>query len=626
MAESFKKWKENVPILYDWFMNHHLTWPSLCCRWGNMKDEQKFKRKQQIYLSERTDGSAPNKMMVITADITNPRVAAADAISNFSLNKPNPCIIPTCTILHPGEVNKIRELPQNPSIIVTHTDAPELYVWNTERQKNRAGDKKEEKFVLSVADLMLTGHTHPAEFAVAACGAAPLVASGGQDKHVLVWNLGDHDGGSLLRKPGPAPRGLKETAPALANRNTLRGHSNTIEDVVFKPGSDQELASVGDDYSVRLWDMRAGSGPSLSLVEAHGNSDVHCLDWNSFDTFLLATGAADGTLKVWDPRKMSSAKDALFSFTEHTNPIMRVEWGPYKPGILASGGEDDEVNVWNLNRNKDIGDGVAPELMFKHKGHRGSVADFQWHPKDPYTMLSVSESDGGTLQIWRLSELIWRDKEEVIEMLEPYKEYILTGKNPPKSIAAKGTGSPLQAGQKRKGPPSSKTAPALKKFASAAPPKPSQEATLPRPPPPKSLTPAAVAIKVSEPVVSLRTDSALSRGTLPDASGAAPMMVDGTTVEASRAGLLGTDNHLGGTGPSGDAVKMERTVPQASGVGPLGTKSEAEGPAGPPPNVAGALETESTLPEAAGTGERGTEGDPRTTALDSEAVPIDIDG
>lgn len=39
------------------------------------------------------------------------------------------------------QVNKIRECPQHPSVVVTHTDAPELFAWSTERQPNRQGDK-----------------------------------------------------------------------------------------------------------------------------------------------------------------------------------------------------------------------------------------------------------------------------------------------------------------------------------------------------------------------------------------------------------------------------------------------------------------------------------------------------
>lgn len=48
---------------------------------------------------------------------------------------------------------------------------------------------------------------------------------GGQ---VLVWNLADYDGGSLLRRPGPAPRGSKDTAPTLANQCTLQVRVFTI--------------------------------------------------------------------------------------------------------------------------------------------------------------------------------------------------------------------------------------------------------------------------------------------------------------------------------------------------------------------------------------------------------------
>lgn len=32
------------------------------------------------------------------------------------------------------QVNKIREVPQQPSLVVTHTDAPELYLWNMDTQ------------------------------------------------------------------------------------------------------------------------------------------------------------------------------------------------------------------------------------------------------------------------------------------------------------------------------------------------------------------------------------------------------------------------------------------------------------------------------------------------------------
>ena len=50
------------------------------------------------------------------------------------------------------------------------------------------------------------------------------------------------------------------------------------------------------------------------------------------------------------------------------------------------------------------------------------VVDFQWHAGDPYTMVSVSDSgEGGTLQVWRISDMIWRPIDEVLAELEQHR-------------------------------------------------------------------------------------------------------------------------------------------------------------------------------------------------------------
>lgn len=50
------------------------------------------------------------------------------------------------------------------------------------------------------------------------------------------------------------------------------------------------------------------------------------------------------------------------------------------------------------------------------------MVDFQWHASDPYTMVSVSESgEGGTLQVWRISDMIWRPIDEVLAELDQHR-------------------------------------------------------------------------------------------------------------------------------------------------------------------------------------------------------------
>jgi len=53
------------------------------------------------------------------------------------------------------------------------------------------------------------------------------------------------------------------------------------------------------------------------------------------------------------------------------------------------------------------------------------VVDFQWNPADAWTLLSVAdeagEGGGGTLQLWRVSDLVFRPEDEVVAELEQYK-------------------------------------------------------------------------------------------------------------------------------------------------------------------------------------------------------------
>ncbi len=56
---------------------------------------------------------------------------------------------------------------------------------------------------------------------------------------------------------------------------------------------------------------------------------------------------------------------------------------------------------------------------------RGQVVDFQWNPHDEWTLMSVSDESqmegGGTLQLWRVSDLLHRSEEEVLAELEKHR-------------------------------------------------------------------------------------------------------------------------------------------------------------------------------------------------------------
>ncbi|KAL7222042.1 hypothetical protein ACSBR1_023876 [Camellia fascicularis] len=450
--ERYTQWKSLVPVLYDWLANHNLVWPSLSCRWGPQLEQATYKNRQRLYLSEQTDGSVPNTLVIANCEVVKPRVAAAEHISQFNEEARSPFVKKFKTIIHPGEVNRIRELPQNSKIVATHTDSPDVLIWDVEAQPNRHAVLGAQD---SRPDLILTGHQDNAEFALAMCPTEPFVLSGGKDKLVVLWGIQDHisslasDPGSA-KSPGSGGASTKNAAkagggtdkpvdsPTIGPRGTYQGHGETVEDVQFCPSSAQEFCSVGDDSCLILWDARTGSSPVLKVEKAH-DGDLHCVDWNSHDVNLILTGSADTSVRMFDRRNLTSGGGGspVHIFNGHNSAVLCVQWSPDKSSVFGSSAEDGILNIWDHEKIGKKQDGLGtrvqnspPGLFFRHAGHRDKVVDFHWNSCDPWTIVSVSDDGestggGGTLQIWRMIDLIYRPEEEVLAELDKFKSHIL---------------------------------------------------------------------------------------------------------------------------------------------------------------------------------------------------------
>ncbi|URD98274.1 Histone-binding protein RBBP4 or subunit C of CAF1 complex [Musa troglodytarum] len=452
--ERYTQWKSLIPVLYDWLANHNLVWPSLSCRWGPQLEQATYKNRQRLYLSEQatvmlqTDGSVPNTLVIANCEVVKPRVAAAEHISQFNEEARSPFVKKYKTIIHPGEVNRIRELPQNSKIVATHTDSPDVLIWDVEAQPNRHP-------MLGAAesrpDLILTGHQQNAEFALAMCPTEPFVLSGGKDKSVVLWSIHDHISSvaeSTSKSPASASNSSGKQSIKAGNekssdsttvgpRGVYQGHEDTVEDVQFCPSSAQEFCSVGDDSCLILWDARVGTSPVVKVEKAH-NADLHCVDWNPHDQNLILTGSADNSVRMFDRRNLTSGGvgSPIYKFEGHKAAVLC--WSPDRASVFGSAAEDGFLNIWDherVGKKKERAGTKTPNsppgLFFQHAGHRDKVVDFHWNASDPWTIVSVSDDcgstgGGGTLQIWRMSDLIYRPEEEVLAELEKFKAHLLS--------------------------------------------------------------------------------------------------------------------------------------------------------------------------------------------------------
>ena len=280
------------------------------------------------------------------------------------------------------------------------------------------------------------------EYALAWSRHKPHLVSGGSDGLAVMWSIEDHTT-SLYRSTGGSTTKWPQ-CKSLDARRVFRGHEATIEDVAFHPtdASGEVFCSVGDDRSIIFWDGRVSEGSGGSgggrrrggaaaassssgmlhrILEAH-SEDINCVDWSVHNHAAVVTGSSDGIIQQYDFRMLSSSMDQrdrraiVASYSDGAlGNITNIQWSPHDARYFASAGDDGTVTVWDtLSSDTAEPGGLPPALMFRHCGHRASIVDFDWNAESPWTIVSMSDDSqnprlgGGTLQVWRITDLLYK--------------------------------------------------------------------------------------------------------------------------------------------------------------------------------------------------------------------------
>jgi WD40 repeat protein len=147
--------------------------------------------------------------------------------------------------------------------------------------------------------------------------AAPLMATGGEDSTVVLWDTSDPAHTVRIGQP-------------------LLGHSDSVWAVKFSPDG-RLLAVTSFDNAVSVWNVAdpANPRPVARLTGTGGRAGS--LAWSP-DGRMLATASAGGPIQIWDvstpdqPQPLSTIKD----FEDYDQGIYSLAWSP-DGATLASG-------------------------------------------------------------------------------------------------------------------------------------------------------------------------------------------------------------------------------------------------------------------------------------------------
>ncbi|KAM6951508.1 protein transport protein Sec31A [Aplochiton taeniatus] len=134
-----------------------------------------------------------------------------------------------------------------------------------------------------------------------------------------------------------------------------------------------------------------------------GQSDKHtgpvrALDFNPFQSNLLASGANDSEIYIWDLNNFSNpmTPGTKSQLCEPPEDISVVSWNRQVQHILASANPSGKAVVWDLRKNEPI-------IKISDHSNRMHCSGMLWHPEVATQLVLASEDDRlPVIQMWDL--------------------------------------------------------------------------------------------------------------------------------------------------------------------------------------------------------------------------------
>ena len=212
-----------------------------------------------------------------------------------------------------------------------------------------------------------------------------LIAGGLVDGSVNLYNPARIIGSPIGAEPSDGV-----SSGALVTK--MQKHSGPVRGLEFNSFSPNLLASGAEDGELCIWDLARPAQPSLypALKGGAGGQptagEVSYLAWNKKVQHILASSSLNGTTVVWDLKRQRP----VISFTDPNSRrrCSAMQWNPEVATQLIVASDDDRspsLQIWDLRNS------ISPAREFV--GHSKGVLAMAWSQADPGLLLTCGKDN-----------------------------------------------------------------------------------------------------------------------------------------------------------------------------------------------------------------------------------------